>query len=80
MAVPHDATEGSQLLRFESKIHGAIRSIPITEHTEALEIFALLRHLHGGELAAGLTKTVYVELRAGTTVFFLHRKFDVPFA
>src|SRR6202035_4371168 len=76
MSVADDLAEGAQLLRFERGIHGAIRMIPVTQHTEALEVSALQVDLRLRVTPAGGAESRGIELLARPTVFLLHLQLD----
>src|SRR6185437_16531823 len=72
MPILDDAAEGAQLLRLVSRRHGEIRMIPVPEHTETLEVRALLIHLLLGESPAGSPERRGVELLSRAAMLLLH--------
>ena len=46
------AFEGADFTGFVGEVHGAVRALPVAEHAQALEVFALLVDLLGGVGAA----------------------------
>ena len=60
----NDAFEGPNFTRFVGKVHGAIGPIPITQHAQAFEVFALLVNLLGGKGAALGLHVVATQLAA----------------
>jgi hypothetical protein len=76
MTVGDDAAEGAQLLGLVSGRHREIRTLPVAEHTETLEVAALLLDLLGRERAAGRAERVGVELLPGPPVLLLDGVLD----
>ena len=60
----NDAFESTNFAGFIGKVHGAIGSIPITQHAQAFEVFALLVNLFGGKGAALGLHVVATQLAA----------------
>ena len=68
-----DALEGADFAGFVGEVHGAVGALPVAEHAQALEVFALLVDLFGGEGTALGLHVISGELAA---MQFFDRVFD----
>src|SRR4029077_18487100 len=75
-AVLDDAAEGAQLLRLVLRRHGEIRSLPVPEYPQALEVAALQLDLLLRVSATGGPESAHVELAARAAVLLLDLQLD----
>ena len=76
MSVGDDFPERADDVRFRLKIHGQIRSVPISKHAQPLEIRPLLIDLPACVLSVSNPEPGGVDLASWLTHLFLHLQFD----
>ena len=72
-ATLNHALKGADFTGFVGEVHGAVRALPVAQHAQALEVFALLADLLGGKGAALGLHVVSGQLAA---MQFFDRVFD----
>src|SRR5690606_22767666 len=76
VAVVDDPGQGPDLVGFEAEVQAAVRSVPVADHAQALEVLALDLDLRLRVFAALLPELGRVELDADLAVLLLDRDLD----
>ena len=76
MALVDDFAQRPNDVRFGCKIHGEVRVIPVAQHHQALEIFALAVNLFGSVFAAVAAEFTGAHLVADLANLFFDFEFD----
>ena len=76
MPIAKNLRKGSQLLSFESGLHGEIGIIPVRHHAQSLEVFTLTIHLFSSIFTTGLTEHARFKMLHFLATCFFYLMFD----